>query len=206
MVSIKELEQNLKNELGISPTERIPEYNIGQALPLTLTVINPFQNTPEQYNHHWAFFRIIEKKKTEKMLLAIFPDLSDWFDINAIGTIPEKAVAVMVTDNDNNIIGFSHVRQENRINGPEGKEKWVFSILGVDPKHQGKGIGNLIIDKLKEGIIKEDGKYLFARTDQTRQDTIRFYLHHGFQHDGVINHYYYGPAPAVWLWCDLTKK
>ncbi len=196
---------DIRQYLGIPDGERIPEYNMAEKLPLILSVINLNEKSVLQFNHHLAFFRIIKDKKVQAMLNEVFPDLADWFDINAIGTISEKAVGVMCLDNSE-IAGFVHARQEGRINGPEGTKKWVFSILGVNPKYQGKGVGGLMIQTLKEEILNQGGESIFARTDPSRIDTVRFYLKHGFQVDGNVGHYYYGPSPAVWMWCDLLKK
>lgn len=201
----EQINLGIKKYLGIEEREPIPEFYLAEKLPLSLKVINIGDHSSTEYKQHFAFFRIIKEKKVEELLIKIFPDLKDWFDINAIGTVTEKAVAVMCID-ENELAGFVHARQESRVNGPEGTKKWVFSILGVNPQYQGKGVGGLMIHTLKDEIANQGGASLFARTDPTRNDTIRFYLSHGFQIDGNIGHYYYGPSPAVWMWCDLTKK
>jgi ribosomal protein S18 acetylase RimI-like enzyme len=148
--------------------------------------------------------QILMNRPIQKMLLEVFPDLGSWFDFAAIGKISERGVAVLMEDDQAHPLGFVHARQEGIINGPEGKEKWLFSILAAAEK--GKGVGGILVETLKKEIVSHGGKFLFARTDPSRTDTIAFYMKHGFEIDGVVGHYYYGPTPAVWMWCDLEKN
>jgi ribosomal protein S18 acetylase RimI-like enzyme len=135
------------------------------------------------------------------MLSQVFPDLSQWFNYSALEQVNEDSVAILAQNDQEEVLGFAHARQESLINGQEGIDKWVFSILAA--KAQGHGIGSKLVNHLKMEVKRYGGKYLFARTDPTRRKTIAFYQKNGFQKDGKIGHYYYGPSPALWLWSDL---
>lgn len=183
--------------------ERKTMLERNQEIPLHLRIVNPEGTSISQYNGFQAW-QTLKDKPVEAMLEQVFPDLPSWFDYSAIGKVNEEAVAILMEDVNSAPIGFVHARQEGLINGPEGKEKWVFSILAA--AKQGGGIGGKLIETLKEDIASYGGKYLFARTDPTRTATIGFYLNHGFQIDGMVGHYYYGPAAAVWMWCPLEGE
>lgn len=62
---------------------------------------------------------------------------------------------------------------------------WLLDI-GVLPSAQGRGVGNLLVSKLKE-LAKERGIHkLSLRVLGTNEGAIRFYKRHGFVEEGVL--------------------
>ncbi len=171
-------------------------------IPLHLKVIDPKGVGVNYYHGNEAKSALIKRQHSiVPMLEQVFPDLNQWFNFSALEDVNEEAVAILMENRMDNQFGFAHARQESLVNGQEGKDKWVFSILAA--KSQGHGIGSKLISHLMMEVKRFGGKSLFARTDPTRTETIAFYEKHGFQKDGEIGHYYYGPSPAVWLWNGL---
>lgn len=176
---------------------------VGQS-PLDIRVINCEGQICTQGSGQYAWKALQQSFPVQDMLTQVFPDLEQWFDLEALPQVNEQAMAVIMLDEAGIVCGFAHARQESLVNGPEGRDKWVFSILAAS--QQGMGIGKKLMGELKKGIVEHGGKYLFARTDPARTDTVAFYKSQGFIEDGTVGHYYSydeGPAPAIWLWCNL---
>lgn len=60
---------------------------------------------------------------------------------------------------------------------------WYLPLTGVDPAHQGKGIGSAL---LSQGLSTSDGQMLPAYLEATSPRNIRFYKRHGFEALGSI--------------------
>jgi len=128
----------------------------------------------------------------------------EWLDMNAIPTTAEGGTAIFCKDTEGKLIGFIHGRPESLINGPEGRGKWVLSVLAAYPP--GQGTGGVLIESLKKSAKDHGANVVFARTDPERTETIKFYQAHGFVSAGRVEGYYEyttGRAPAIWLMAKL---
>lgn len=124
----------------------------------------------------------------------------EWLDMDVIPMSVEGGTAIFCQDFAGKLIGFIHARPESLINGPEGKSKWVLSVLAAHPA--GLGTGGVLFESVKKSAKEHGADVVFARTDPTRTETIKFYLSHGCEMVGRIEDYYKystGRAPAVWL-------
>jgi len=54
----------------------------------------------------------------------------------------------------------------------------VLDVLGVDPEHQGRGFGTMLLAAMLERLDVEN---IPACLGTTREQNVRFYRHHGFQ-------------------------
>jgi GNAT superfamily N-acetyltransferase len=68
---------------------------------------------------------------------------------------------------------------------------WYLPLIGVDPAHQGKGIGSVLLGQVLSAC---DGQKLPAYLEATSPRNIRFYKRHGFEALGSIQ---VGDAPPV---------
>jgi GNAT superfamily N-acetyltransferase len=84
---------------------------------------------------------------------------------------------------------FAMVEQMGAFHPPEAH--WYLSLIGVDPVHQGKGIGSVLLSQV---LSTCDGQKLPAYLEATSPRNIRFYKRHGFEALGSIQ---VGDAPAV---------
>jgi GNAT superfamily N-acetyltransferase len=72
---------------------------------------------------------------------------------------------------------------------------WYLPLIGVDPAHQGKGIGSAL---LSQALSACDGQKLPAYLQATSPRNIRFYERHGFEALGRIQ--VGDAAPVVPMW------
>jgi len=75
---------------------------------------------------------------------------------------------------------------------------WYLQLLAVDPKHQGKGFGNLLV---KTMIKRIDQKKFPIYVDTNTKKNVSFYQNHGFKVvEGVLL-----PSTNVPVWCLLRE-
>ena len=90
----------------------------------------------------------------------------------------EKSVArkiadeVFVYEESNKIIGFISVSIANQIGS--------ISLIAVDPKHQGKNIGSLLLAHLENYLISNNIKALLVATQKINELACGFYKKNGF--------------------------
>lgn len=109
------------------------------------------------------------------------------------GVEPDKAalkgvVQAMVAEERKGAL-FAMVEQMGAFHPREAH--WYLSLIGVDPAHQGKGIGSVL---LSQALSACDGQKLPAYLEATSPRNIRFYQRHGFEALGRIQ---VGDAPPV---------
>lgn len=134
-------------------------------------------------------------------------DVWQWLDLSAIAEEKARGIGIISLNESGEVQGLVHARQESLINGPEGKNKWVTSVVAAYPS--GEGIGGELFDELKAEVTAAGGKVLFVRTDPNRSEAIAFYKKHGGKEAGIVEGYYEydeGRAPALWLRFDLGEK
>ncbi len=71
------------------------------------------------------------------------------------------------------------------------EEVWYLPIIGVDPAHQGRGLGSAL---MKEALRHCDEAGLPAYLESSNPRNISLYERHGFEAVGVIQH---GSSPVV---------
>lgn len=154
--------------------------------------------------------------KISQMLDLAFPEgpVGEWLDLAAIPATLEGGVALIALDESEKVCGFIHGRPESCINGPEGTEKWVTSVVAAYPP--GKGMGGKMLETFKTEAVKAGAKVLFIRTDPSRLDTIKFYTGHGGEMAGRLEYYYSYPteqigigkgrSPTVWFFWNLEHS
>jgi GNAT superfamily N-acetyltransferase len=76
---------------------------------------------------------------------------------------------------------FAMVEQIVAFHPPEAH--WYLPLIGVDPAHQGKGIGSVL---LSHGLSACDGQRLPAYLEATSPRNMLFYKRHGFEALGSI--------------------
>ena len=71
---------------------------------------------------------------------------------------------------------------------------WYLLILGVEPEHQGKGIGSSLI---APGLARADAEGLPCYLETSKERNVAFYRRHGFEvrHEDFIP----GGGPKVWM-------
>jgi len=77
-------------------------------------------------------------------------------------------------------------------------DHWYLALLAVDPEHQGKGYGSLLL-KAKFKEIDEQGLPAYLETNT--EENVGFYEKHGFE---VLEHVTI-PKTEVLNWCMLRK-
>ncbi len=60
---------------------------------------------------------------------------------------------------------------------------WFLAVMGVDPLHQGKGIGSALI---KRGLVPCDRDHLPAYLEASSPKNVPFYERHGFEVLGTV--------------------
>jgi GNAT superfamily N-acetyltransferase len=84
---------------------------------------------------------------------------------------------------------FAMVEQMGAFHPPQAH--WYLPLIGVDPAHQGKGIGSAL---LRQVLSACDAQRLPAYLEATSPRNMRFYQRHGFEALGCIQ---VGDAPPV---------
>jgi GNAT superfamily N-acetyltransferase len=84
-----------------------------------------------------------------------------------------------VGDQKNDALATFQQMAEFHPNGPH----WFLAVMGVDPIHQGKGIGSALI---KRGLIPCDRDHLPAYLEATNPKNVPFYARHGFELLGTV--------------------
>ena len=68
---------------------------------------------------------------------------------------------------------------------------WYLPLIGIDPKHQGKGLGGALLAHAT-GICDRDG--VLAYLESSNPKNIPLYQRHGFE---VTGHIQYGSSPTI---------
>ena len=68
---------------------------------------------------------------------------------------------------------------------------WYLPLIGIDPKHQGKGLGGALLAHVTE-ICDRDGVPAYLESSNPRNITL--YERHGFEITGQIQH---GSSPTI---------
>jgi ribosomal protein S18 acetylase RimI-like enzyme len=78
---------------------------------------------------------------------------------------------------------------------------WYLMILGVDPAHQGAGIGSALIAPT---LAEADAAGLPCYLETAKERNLAFYRRHGFdvRHEAHIP----GGGPKVWMMAREAKK
>lgn len=102
-----------------------------------------------------------------------------------------KAGAFWVTDVDNNkdeehVVAAAYCAPEAFTNAA-----WNLLFIAVQPDHQGKGRGTLLLQHV-QGILSEErkGRLLLVETLAAMEKTREFYTNRGFNEEARIRDYY----------------
>lgn len=68
---------------------------------------------------------------------------------------------------------------------------WYLPLIGIDPKHQGKGLGSALLAHVAD-ICDRDGVLAYLESSNPRN--VPLYQHHGFEITGEIQ---YGSSPTI---------
>jgi ribosomal protein S18 acetylase RimI-like enzyme len=72
---------------------------------------------------------------------------------------------------------------------------WYLGMLGVDPDHQGRGLGSELLDPV---LRRCDDEGIPAYLESSKQANVSFYVRHGFE---VTEEISLGHGPAIWgMW------
>ena len=88
---------------------------------------------------------------------------------------------------------FAMIDQMGAFHPPQAH--WYLPLIGVDPAHQGKGIGSALLSQVLSAC---DGQKLPAYLEATSPRNLRFYERHGFEALGRIQ--VGDAAPVVPMW------
>ena len=134
---------------------------------------------------------------------------SDSFNIICKGISSEKIsgflftrlIRTLNTRIIDNKVGASHIHHKIY---DEYDEVEILNIA-VLPKHQNRGIGQLIFDFFKDFCIENTIKYIWLEVRESNIQAKNFYLKNGFQISYSRKNYYQNPAEnAMILKLDLT--
>ncbi len=91
---------------------------------------------------------------------------------------------------------FKYMVPAHKRNAPF--DHWYLQNLAVDPAHQGKGFGSILMIKMLE-LIDEQGLPAYLETNEEKN--LQFYQKHGFE----VVEYTIVPNTEVPFWCMLRK-
>lgn len=128
-----------------------------------------FSETPDAKIDQWLSFSYMEQMINQNRALGFVANIS----------------ADIVT-------GMIYTQQENPVNGIEGEEKWVISVLAVLPEYTSKGLGSRLIREVEKTLKDKNVKKLFTFTNEKDEKVIHFYEKNGFTKAGIIKNYQYG--------------
>lgn len=119
-------------------------------------------------------------------LLKEFIKLNDskyfrYYDKRNIDIIKNHLITIIITDNDNNIIGYSHIDNENDIN-------W-FGICILN-KYKGNRYGTKCINYMIDYINKNNIKNVKLSVDIENYIAVKLYLKYNFHIKEINNTYY----------------
>jgi ribosomal protein S18 acetylase RimI-like enzyme len=78
-----------------------------------------------------------------------------------------------------------------------GTPHWYLGVLGIDPDHQGKGLGSELLGPV---LQRCDTDGLGAYLESSKQANLAFYGRHGFE---VTDKITLGKGPPIWgMWRD----
>lgn len=77
---------------------------------------------------------------------------------------------------------------------PPGPPHWYLSVLGTDPRHQGRGIGSALLRAVTDRCDEEG---LPAYLESSKESNVAFYARHGFEETEVLS--LPGGGPSLWL-------
>lgn len=79
---------------------------------------------------------------------------------------------------------FAAFRDVSRRHGEELREPhWILDVLGVDPAHQGKGVGGVLLEHLFS-LADRDRAPCYVITHNI--NNVPFYEHHGFERINIL--------------------
>lgn len=88
---------------------------------------------------------------------------------------------------------YGFIEQQSELHPHE--PHWYLPLIGVDPAHQGRGIGSAL---LRHALQRADRDGLPAYLEATTERNKALYERHGFEVVGVIQ---YGASPPMWpMW------
>ena len=79
-------------------------------------------------------------------------------------------------------------------NHPVDPPHWFLSVIGTHPDHQGKGIGNALIEAVTDRC---DDEGLPAYLESSKEENVSYYARHGFEVTQELA--MPGSCPPVWL-------
>ena len=127
-------------------------------------------------------------------------NLSDWF------SFPEMTLSIgngsgvcLKCIQSGEVIGMVHAKEENPINGREGREKWVITCIAVAPENKGKGIGTELLSAIEAEAKKHGAIKLFVHTNKEDERVINFYHNNGYITVGFVEDYYYAGSAMFLL-------
>lgn len=119
--------------------------------------------------------------------------VSDWFSFPEMATTIERGRGVCLVARDRQSIqAVIYAQQENPINGPEGREKWVIVLAAVEPDQAGFGLGSALLGALEMAARVRGAHKMFVYTNDTDTRVIRFYERRGHEVAGLIRDYQHG--------------
>ena len=134
--------------------------------------------------------------KVAEASFAKTPDasLKEWFSFEEMKKQIElgRGICIKAVSESGDIIGLTYAQQENPINGPEGEEKWVIVLAGVDPSASGKGVGSALLGGIEKAAKNGNATKMFVFTNKDDLDVISFYKKNGYEDAGWVRDYQYG--------------
>ncbi len=79
----------------------------------------------------------------------------------------------------------------------KNEQQFEIKNIAVDPKHQGKGYGKLMLSHLIQFAIESKAQEVFLGTGNSSLSQLAFYQKMGFRITGVIPDYFAGYDPPV---------
>jgi ribosomal-protein-alanine N-acetyltransferase len=115
----------------------------------------------------------------------LFPDDDPWQPMAFRSELAGPHNRYLAARTDDGLVGYAGIALLGNDSEPEAE----IHTIGVDPRHQGHGIGDALLRALLDEAGKRGGPvFLEVRTDNAA--AIALYAKHGFHIIGLRKHYY----------------
>ena len=134
--------------------------------------------------------------------------LDEWFSFKEMSQAisSDRGICLLAIEKGE-ALGMIYAQPESPINGKEGLEKWVISIIAVIPSSTGKGIGSELLRVLEVKVKEKNVQKMFVYTNKGDDRVVNFYYKNGYEDAGRIKDYQYGENnSAVFLLKYLSRE
>jgi [ribosomal protein S18]-alanine N-acetyltransferase len=116
----------------------------------------------------------------------LFPGDDPWSERVFAGELRQQANHYFgARTEDDRLVGYAGLS----VNGRKGDRETSVHTIGVDPAHQGRGVGTALLRALL-AIADDEAAPVFLEVRTDNAAAIRLYERHGFARLGVRRHYY----------------